>query len=496
MVLFSIGFVGARCVLSKDIKKYFGLGLYLSVAGILAAGCVLHNAVLFMVFAGAVMLITASSRIEVLCRLTILVVMIPNVSQGITIGGLYVTTISTPVVLSFAALIACYVRRGAQQQRNLTAEDALVFLLMLCFGIGAVRAGSFTGVQRTFFTMALELGLPYFVYRRFVHNRTEFAHIVAVLAGSALILSFVAICEAKLHWSIYDIIYTNQFAGVFNSRNVKLRAGFLRAPASFSDSTAFAIFEIIGIFAVISSRRFFRTGLLWSGSIALAVLGLIAAQSRGANLGLLFGLFLIVLVRRRYVLAGAVAGGGAAIVALLLAIAPFNPTIASFMGAEKHVGTDQDYRQTLLRRGLQVGMEHPILGDDITRVTVQMADIKQGDGIVDFVNSYLSIFLNSGLVGLGLFIALVIVIVTKIFRFEGKSVDKTFTKSQMFVMGALGSELLALTFTPVIYERNAFLLMITLAGCRNVFLNRPSKEKSGIKIDRSPYLVTNGERFA
>ena len=475
MVLLSGGFYGVRLALSEEIKKHFGLRMYLSLAVTLAAGFILHNALLFMVFAGVVMLVTVKSRMDALCRLVILVALLPNVDQYIVIGGLYLTGISTPVVLSFAAIIACFIHRGRKSAGRFSVEDALVIVLLLCFGYGAVRIGSFSGIERTLVTMALSLGLPYFVYRRFVHERAETAHIVAALAGAAIILAFFGICEARMHWSIYDSIYTNQSANGFMSRNLKLRGGLLRAPASFSDSTAFALFALVGVFAVISSRRFFRNSLLWAGSIALTILGLLAAQSRGADLGLLFGLFLLMAVRGRYALAGAVAGGGALLVALLLALAPASPTIAAFVGAEAHAGPDQDYRQTLLRRGLQVGMEHPLLGDDMSRVLAQMADIKQGEGIVDLVNTYLTIFLNSGLLGLGLFIGITTAIFVKLFRSSDKT-DAAFIGLQMFAASALGGVLFALTFTSFIYERNAYWVMMLLACCRG--LAAPSRSPS------------------
>lgn len=487
MALLSVGLFGARFVFSAEIKQYFGLRMYLSFAVILAAGFVIHDPLPFILIASAVMVASVSSRMDAVCRLAILTALIPNVYQFITIGGLYLTVITTPVVMSFAALVACYARKGSQQPRKFTAEDSLVILLLFCFGIAAARSGTFTVIERSVTTVAIELGLPYFVYRRFVHGRAEFGHVVAALAGAAMILSFLALCESRLHWALYDTIYSNQSLGGFMSRNTKLRGGFLRAPTSFSDSTAFAIFEMVGVFAVISSRRFFRSGPLWSGSIVLTILGLIAAQSRGADLGLIFGLVIVLAVRRRYALAGAIAGGAVAIVALLLVLASSSPMAAAFIGAEKHAGPDQDYRQTLLRRGLQVGMEHPILGDDITRIITKMSDIKQGEGIVDFVNSYLAIFLNSGLVGLGLVLVLIIVIFSKIFRVRDKYENKYSAGLQIFVASALGAELFALAFTPIIYERNAYWLMILLAGCRCFSL----QEKMAKPNMREPILVVN-----
>lgn len=479
MVLLGIGFFGARFVLANEIKNYFGAKTYASLGAVLFMGFILHNGIMFTIIASLVLILTISSRKDAICRLVIFVIFVPNVDYFLTFGSMFLAQLSTVVGLSLVTLIACYARGGAQWSRNLSAEDALVMVLFVCFGIAASRGGNFSGQLRGAVTELMTLGLSYFVLRRFIRDRDEFAQVIGVLAGAAIILAFIAIWEAKSHWAIYDTMFSNQSSVGYISRNMKIRAGLLRAPASFSDSTAYAILAQIGVFAVLSSRRFFRTGLLWSGSILFTVLGLLAAQSRGADLGLFVGLILMVAVRGRYALAAAVAAGSATIVALLVAAASTSPKIASFIGADIHSGADQDYRQTLLRRGLQVGMEHPLLGDDMSRVIGKLSDIVQGEGLVDLVNSYLTIFLNSGLVGLSLVIVIVVLIFVKIFqKSKNSDRDESFIYSQMFIAGSFGGILLTLAFTSFNNERNPYWLLILLSGCRTLRVPRSQPSKS------------------
>ena len=475
MAMLGIGFYGVRMAFVDEIRRYFGLKTFASIAAILAAGFVLHNAFIFMAFAGLTLIATATGRVDALCRLVVMILLLPDVSRYVTIGGLNLTYVQLTDALDFAALIVCLSRKGARPAVGWSAEDTLVVVLILCFSIGVGRTANFTGMQRVIVGTLLDLGLPYYLFRRFAPDRAALAHVICALAGAAMILAFVAICEAKMHWSIYDILYRNLSLGDFVSRNSKMRGGLLRAPASFSDSTALALFQIVGALAVISSRRFFRTGLLWFGSIALTVVGLLAAQSRGADLGFLFGLFVMLAARRRYAMAVASAGGGATLVGLLLAIAPSSPKIAALIGAEPHAGADQDYRQTLLRRGLEVGMEHPILGDDGAHVLAKMSNITQGEGLVDMVNTYLTIFLYSGLVGLASFVALTLYIFGKLFFATGpRTEDPTFMHHQSFLAGALGGVLFAFSFTTFLYLQNPYWLMLLLAGTRSLRLSSRS----------------------
>jgi len=484
MALLSIGFFIARYAFIAEFRKYFGLPTYLSLAVILAAGFVLHDSLLWSLFAAAVFLLTVTSRVDALCRLAILAALLPHLGYTLYAGSLYLVQLSSTITLALAALVACFLRQGGRPPRRITAEDALVFVLFLCFGVAAARTGSFTAMQRSVVMTALELGLPYYVYRRFLGDRNELGDVVAALAGCAIILAIVAIAEARLHWAIYDSLYANLSASGIMSSNLKIRAGLLRAPGSYLDATAFALFQTIGVFAVIASRRVFRSSLLYAGSIALTILGMLAAQSRGANLALIFGLFAMLVMRRRYALASTVAGAGALGVALMIALAASSPRIAQIIGADQHNGGDQDYRQTLLRRGLQVGMEHPVLGDSKINVLDRLVDITQGEHIIDLVNTYLNIFLFSGFTGLILVIILITIIFQSLFLVQyQKGQDDVSAYRHIFIAGALGGELFALIFTSF-YERNPFWLMILLAGSRLLRVQAPVRNSPQQEFER------------
>jgi len=478
MILFSAGFFGVRYVFAPPMRQYFGLRMYLSFAGILGAGFLLHNAALFVATAGVVLLVTVTSRTDALCRLAMLVALIPDVTYFVSAGGAYLGNLTTSDALSIGALLACILRPGLQARRGMGIEDALVLALMIIFSVGASRAANISGISREIVTIALGLGLPFFVFSRFVRDRAQFGYVVGALAGTALILAVIAIYEARFHWSVFYPVFANQSLGEVMSHSLRVRAGLMRTPTAFNESTSFAVFQLVGVFAIIASRRLFRNGFLWVGSFGLAIIGLLVAQSRGADLALLFGVFVLLMVRRRYILAAGIAAGGTLIVTLLILLASSIPKVAAFLGADRGYGSDGDYRQTLLRRGLQEGMRHPFFGDDKLRVVSRMADVVQGEGIVDFVNTYLMIFLNSGFVGLGLVVALLAAITWKIWPSrKTEKQDRYFISLQMFLAGALAAELLALLFTSF-YERNPYWLMMIFAGCRVLRVSARSAGKS------------------
>jgi O-antigen ligase len=62
-----------------------------------------------------------------------------------------------------------------------------------------------------------------------------------------------------------------------------------------------------------------------------------------------------------------------------------------------------NYRQQLLDRSLQLTLENPFFGS--TDYLLKMEDLRQGQGIIDLVNTYVIVVLNTGLVGLTLFVS-------------------------------------------------------------------------------------------
>ncbi|MFL6680158.1 MAG: hypothetical protein ACJ8IK_17620, partial [Burkholderiaceae bacterium] len=70
--------------------------------------------------------------------------------------------------------------------------------------------------------------------------------------------------------------------------------------------------------------------------------------------------------------------------------------------ADKQADFNVVYRQELLKTSVALIQQSPWFG--VPNYLDQMSNLKQGDGIVDLVNTYLIVTLNVGVVGLALFI--------------------------------------------------------------------------------------------
>lgn len=466
MALFSVGFALNKFALANKASAYFELKFYISVAIILAFGSFFHNPYLFNFLSALVLILMPKTRLDALCKLVVFSAIIPNIDCFISTGSIYIININTVSALGIGALIYILIRSKKRIQIKFGAEDLFVFSIILIFGLLASRDGNFTGIARSIVAEILEFGLPYILFSRFIDKKSDFTAIAGAFVSSAIILSVIAIYEARFHWSTYYTIYSNQSVGAVLSHSLRIRSGLMRTPTSFAESTSFAIFQFIGILAIIGSRDLFRTKLSWICVIGIATAGLLLAQSRGADLALLVALLAWQIARRRYAIAGLVAVGASLAVAGLLLLARSIPKIASFVGTEKSFQGHADYRQALLEQGLKVGMAHPIFGDDMTVVASKMTNIIQGEGIVDFVNSYLVIFLSSGIVGLLIFAILAMQIIYKLHNREFK-IDRMSHSFNIniFIFSALIGDFVAIFFTSM-YERNPYWFMILIAGAK------------------------------
>jgi O-antigen ligase len=101
------------------------------------------------------------------------------------------------------------------------------------------------------------------------------------------------------------------------------------------------------------------------------------------------------------------------------------------------------YRQRLAVRAWQLFQEHPLFGDQL--VVQKMEDLRQGEGIIDLVNTYAQVALFYGIVGLALFITPVLV------AFFGAVRQAKRLQSQDPDFSSLGNTLAACEFGTLVF---------------------------------------------
>jgi O-antigen ligase len=144
------------------------------------------------------------------------------------------------------------------------------------------------------------------------------------------------------------------------------------------------------------------------GGVTLFWGGLFAAFTRGALISAAALYFLFAALQPRALSKLFSATGGALIAGLLICLSPLGDKIVSAM---PWFGGTVDtfnitYRERLWDRSWQLIKESPLLGDQ--DAMLKMQDLRQGEGIVDLVNTYAGILLDNGFLGLALFLAFIL----------------------------------------------------------------------------------------
>jgi O-antigen ligase len=136
-------------------------------------------------------------------------------------------------------------------------------------------------------------------------------------------------------------------------------------------------------------------------------------------------------------------------------------------------------------------MRHFWFGQDGDQVKASMVQLTQGEHIVDFVNTYLTFFLNSGLLGLAAFSIPLALIFLKLWRrYDLRRTDAA-ARGMEPIVGALTAVCTTLIFTSF-YERNPLWLIVALVGVKVLTRSIPSRNQDAAATVR-PGTIGDGE---
>jgi hypothetical protein len=294
----------------------------------------------------------------------------------------------------------------SKEQRGVRGSDLAVAGLVVVIASAHALNDTASGFARATFYALTDIALPYFVASRSIRNAAQLRDLLATFTIAAVICACVAIFENTRFWLLYESL-----RGPFNVGGdpwvYLLRGeGVLRAKGAVGNSIALGYVLMIGVAAYAATKSAVPSKFVrWSVVIALAA-GLAATVSRGPWVGTVVVLLVLTVLgpnaSRRVVLLS----GASLCAALFLALTPWGKSFSRYLPFVGQVETGSiDYRSRLLDVSLEVLTEKPWFGDIFYLNNPKMETMRQGQGIIDMVNTYLQVALPFGLVGLGLFLA-------------------------------------------------------------------------------------------
>ena len=411
MVITTIMFALARPVLGtliapEDYARRRNVWLALTVAAFVLPSFWLFIAVAALVLAWAGM--KDSNPVALYMSLLLAV---PPIQEYMTGLGPVKNIISFDHLrlLSLVVLLPLGVRmwlRRREDDQTLAPIKALTVAHVLLFGYLLLQFGlrfpylSVTANLRSLVETSIDVLIPYFVIVYHCRTRETLSDAMASFALTMIVLAPLAMVESVKGGLLYQGIEDRW--GTSAMIQYMTRGDFLRAQVTSGNSIVlgYAFAVALGFWLYLQSRIPSAAGR-WMGTAAI-VGGLAAALARGPWVGALVTLVV-------YQALGPNAGRRTIkTVALLVVVAgvtlvsPYADKIVQFLPFAGDVNSETiGYRQHLAEVSWRLVQENPFFGTPF--YMAYMEELRQGQGIIDIVNTYAGVALSSGLVGLALF---------------------------------------------------------------------------------------------
>jgi len=380
-----------------------------------------HSFWVYAVVAGVALAIAGakdSSRFGL--YLFLLFVVPPFSAQIPGLGGInYLIDVNHARLLSLVLLLPAYLALRRDEEtvsfgRTWADRWLLAYMLLQLILQGSVDTA--TNTLRFCLYAFSDVFLPYYVASRSLRNLETCRDALASFVFAALLMAPVAAFEYAKHWLLYSTL-PGAMGVAFGMGNYLSRGDSLRALASTGHSIILGYVMLVALtMYTFVHRSIGRRGMALAILATLAI-GLMTPVSRGPWVGGAAALAIVMFTGpNKLSRLGRFTAVALPTLAVLL-VSPFGDKIIDLL---PFVGTVDDstvtYRQRLFEVSMSVLMNNPIFGSFDYWTAPQMQEMIQGEGIIDMVNSYLSIAMSFGFVGLSMFGAVFMCAAWSVFR--------------------------------------------------------------------------------
>ncbi|MDB5581789.1 MAG: hypothetical protein JWR80_6965 [Bradyrhizobium sp.] len=481
--LLAIGLVLWRTTLSAEARRLVGprFGLVILLPGV---GLLVPNVWLYYALIAVAMAALPRSRVEAVGLFLLIALTLPQSGIKLELAGTYLTRIDTIRVASLALITAFRFPRGVMATRSAgRGFDILFCALFLLEWSVTLRSGDAlinpTSVLRALVENVVPLAIPFFFLTRSVRKDWERRQLLTFLIMAGFLLSIVASFETVRHWPLYQSIDSHLGTGNGLSKTLALRGGMLRSPGPFAESTTFSVFLALATIATAASRSVFRSTVAHQCAIFVGVSGTFATLARNGWVGLALGLVLIGLYRGRFGRTVVLASAAAVIFGIAALATPKSGAFGALTGQSGHAAQTSDYRARLFEVSIPVFKSSPWIGTPSAQLGERLrSEVRSRKLDVDFVNSYLYFALTSGIIGLIVFSAFILMPIPWLWKFRWsetyKGVNREYATA---IFACLGAFSVMVAFTSF-FDRIPLFSIILFGAARNTNLRLDNKLKS------------------
>ncbi len=271
-----------------------------------------------------------------------------------------------------------------------------------------------TDSMREIFLVWVDILIPYFMLSRYL-NSIELLNrgLIALLVGISP-FGLIGIFETLKRWFLFSSLrkfYHNSFEGF------DIRGNVLRASSVYSGPIVLGFVMLIGLGISLYIIKIYKPKRQFYWVIASFIGCLLGTVSRGPWIGTI-ALYLTYLSMGhqgiknifRWIIYGM-------IILFILSFTEIGSRFIEVLPFIGHANADTvDYRKRLIEKSWIVLQQNFWFGSTNFLQTPEMESMRQGQGIIDLVNTFICIVLPYGMIGLSLFLSILLLLLVKLYR--------------------------------------------------------------------------------
>jgi O-antigen ligase len=346
---------------------------------------------------------------------------IPPIAVNIPIVGINrLFSLDMYRILSLVVLLPVLWRLKATKTTPWVRNSILMDVLVLGFGVlltsmyispdtpdAATLHDSPTNVIRRGLLFVIDDFLVYYVFSRSCSDKRALVDAMASFCLATTIMALIAVFESQRHWLLYEFV--GQSWGGDMAKQFLMRNGMVRSAVSAGHSLSLGYLFAVALGFWLYLRARLSSSLKRFAGLMLFAAGLLAAYSRGPWVGAVIIYFGYIALGSRPTLRLFKAVGASAVLIVALLLSPVGARIMDVVPALGGKVDDYNvqYRHRLAERSLDLIRENPWFGS--SDAYVRLHDLRQAQGIIDFVNTYAQVTVFYGIVGLFFFLSFLLV---------------------------------------------------------------------------------------
>jgi O-antigen ligase len=305
-----------------------------------------------------------------------------------------------------------------------------------------------TNVVRTVVNWCIDVVVPYYAISRSIKDVKGLRDVVMSYTVAAMLASLIGVFEFVRHWILYSS--AGEALGVLWDPGYLSRGEFLRASGTSGQSIVLGYVIAIAIGFFLALRRSVPSGTQYAAGTALLLAGVVSPLSRGPWVGLVVMLFVFTILSdkplrqfSRYLVI-------VMPVIVVLMFTDYGQRVIDYLPFVGSVDVENvTYRQNLFDTSFQIILDNPVFGS--ADYLLHMEELRQGQGIIDLVNSFLIVGLNTGFVGLGLYVLFFLLALAAAYkRMKSESVvSEAHVLGQALLAVVVGALVIIATVSPI-----------------------------------------------